>query len=143
MARLKDFTDVQLAHGLARIGLGINIALHGWTRVFQFPAFQRYLATKFERSPLPQPLVGLSAYVITAAEAVIGLLLLAGWQTRGALAAGQLLICGLLAGTCLIQDWATAGDQLIYLAFFGVLLATLKHGGLGVDFRGQRMDSGH
>jgi len=135
MIRLRDYTDAQLAHTCARLGLGINIALHGWTRVFRYGDFEKYLTGKFAHSPLPSVLITGSGYGIVTMEAVIGVLLLLGWHLRGALVAGSLLMFLLLTGTCLIQDWGTAGDQLIYVAFFSVLLATLRHGALGIDFR--------
>lgn len=35
--------DLELAVSLARLGLGVNIALHGWTRVFKFTEFANHL----------------------------------------------------------------------------------------------------
>lgn len=115
--------DLELAVSLARIGLGVNIALHGWTRVFKFTEFANHLDQQFAHSILPHAIVSASAYAIVGAECVVGLLLLAGFALRATLAAGCWLMIALLFGTCLIQDWSAAGDQLIYLGFYAALLA--------------------
>lgn len=115
--------DLELAVSLARFGLGVNIALHGWTRVFKFTEFANHLDQQFAHSMLPHAIVSASAYAIVGAECLIGLLLLAGFALRATLAAGCWLMIALLFGTCLIQDWSAAGDQLIYLGFYAVLLA--------------------
>lgn len=132
---LKNLTDAQLAHAFARIGLGINIALHGWTRIPKMAEFQEFLTKKFEGSFLPSSLVTGMSYGIVTAESIIGALLLIGWQLRATLIAGHLLMFTLLFGVCLVQDWSAAGSQLIYLAFFSVLLATRKYSALGKDGR--------
>jgi thiosulfate dehydrogenase [quinone] large subunit len=116
-------SDIGLALALARVGLGVNIALHGWTRVFKFQEFSVHLERQFANSILPQPLVDASAYGIVGAECILGLLLLTGLALRFALSAGSLLMIVLLFGTCLIQDWDAAGEQLIYLAYYTALLA--------------------
>jgi thiosulfate dehydrogenase [quinone] large subunit len=116
-------SDVGLAVALARLGLGVNIALHGWTRVFKFREFSAHLEKQFANSILPLPLIDASAYGIAGCECIVGLLLIAGLALRFALSAGSVLMIVLLFGTCLIQDWSTAGDQLIYLAYYAALLA--------------------
>lgn len=130
---MKDLSDAQWAHGLARIGLGINIALHGWTRIPMIHEFAAGMRVKFEPSFLPVGLVGLTSYGIVIAESVIGAMLLAGWQMRATLIAGHLLMFTLLFGACSVQDWGAAGTQMVYLAFFSVLLATRRHQALCVD----------
>jgi thiosulfate dehydrogenase (quinone) large subunit len=116
-------SDIGLAVALARVGLGVNIALHGWTRVFKFHEFSAHIEKQFANSMLPQPLVDASAYGIVGCECIVGLLLLVGLALRFALCAGSLLMIVLLFGTCLIQDWSAAGDQLIYLAYYAALVA--------------------
>lgn len=72
---------------------------------------------------LPHAIVSTSAYAIVGAECLVGPLLLAGFCLRATLTAGCWLMIALLFRTCLIQDWNAAGDQLIYLGFYAVLLA--------------------
>jgi len=126
-------SDASLAHAIARIGLGINIALHGWTRIPKFKGFEASLLKDFADSPLPASLVSLSAYGIVTAESMIGTLLLLGLWQRKALLAGGLLMWTLLFGVCLVQNWGAAGVQMVYLAFFAGLLATLRHDKWSLD----------
>jgi thiosulfate dehydrogenase (quinone) large subunit len=132
---MDKLTDAQLAHALARLGLGLNLALHGFTRIPKFAGFAAHLRGQFASTPLPGALVEASAYGIVAAEAAIGVLLLLGLGLRRTLAAGCLLMAALIFGTCLIQNWSVAGDQLIYLAFFAGLLATRRHDAWSLDAR--------
>ena len=125
--------DASLAHAIARIGPGINIALHGWTRIPKFKVFEASLLKDYADSPLPASLVSISAYGIVTAESVIGTLLLLGLWQRKALLAGGLLMWTLLFGVCLVQNWSAAGVQMVYLAFFAALLATLRHDKWSLD----------
>ena len=133
MTRSNTTSDFSVAHALARIGLGINIALHGLTRIPRFGEFQTYLRKEFATAPLPSFLVEASAYGIVAAESIIGLLLLLGFCLRPALVAGSVLMWTLLFGVCLVQNWNAAGSQMIYLAFFTLLLATVRFDRFSVD----------
>ena len=49
----------------------------------------------------------------------------------------------LLFGTCLVQNWSAAGDQLIYLAFYATLLVLRSHDRWSLDavFARARADS--
>lgn len=122
-----------MAHLIARLALGLNIAMHGLTRIPRFGDFKGYLTKEFANSPLPQGLVEASAVAIVAAESVIGILLLLGLFLRQALIAGSVLMLGLLFGVCLIWNWNAAGSQMLYVVFFAGLLATLKWDRWSVD----------
>jgi thiosulfate dehydrogenase [quinone] large subunit len=119
--------DRRLAYALARIGLGLNIALHGLVRLGHIGAFAASLRTEFAPTILPGPLVEIAGYGIVLAEACIGVLVLLAIRLRTALVGGTLLMMLLEFGTCLRQDWGAAGIQLIYLGFYAVLLATLEY----------------
>lgn len=125
--------DYAMAHGLARLALGINIAMHGITRIPKFDAFAAYLGKQFAASPLPSEMVRVSAYMIVAAETIVGILLLLGLFTRTALIAGSVTMLVLLFGTCLVWNWDAAGAQMVYVAFFTGLLATVKNNHYSLD----------
>src|SRR5690606_12269788 len=101
--------DRSLAHAVARIGLGINIALHGLVRWPILDSFASGMQKQFADSILPPALVRASAYGIVTVETVAGLLLLFGLFLRPALLAGSGLMFALLFGSCLIQNWNAAG----------------------------------
>jgi thiosulfate dehydrogenase [quinone] large subunit len=120
--------DRVLAYTLARVGLGINIALHGLVRIGHISQFANSLRPEFAQTILPEPLVVFAGYGIVVAEAAIGILILCNLWLRAALVAGTLLMFLLLFGTCLRQDWGTAASQLVYVGYYAVLLATLQYG---------------
>ncbi|MBB5350174.1 thiosulfate dehydrogenase [quinone] large subunit [Haloferula luteola] len=125
--------DASLAYALARLGLGINIALHGLTRLPHLQSFAAGLREQFAATFLPSASVTIAAYGIAIAEALLGVLLLLGTFLRPTLIAGSLLMSLLLFGTCLIQNWNAAGIQMIYLAFYSVMLATAKFDAFSID----------
>ena len=49
--------DKALAHGLARLGLGVNIALHGFVRLPNLSGFAADMQKQFAETFLPGPLV--------------------------------------------------------------------------------------
>jgi thiosulfate dehydrogenase (quinone) large subunit len=122
-----------LAHGLARLALGVNIALHGYTRLPGLEGFSGGLQKQFAGTFLPGSLVYVTGYGIAIGEAVIGTLILLGLFLRPALAAGMLLMTLLLFGVCLIQKWDIAGLQMIYVGYYAILLATLQYDRYSLD----------
>jgi thiosulfate dehydrogenase [quinone] large subunit len=126
-------TDHALAHGLARLGLGMNIALHGLTRIPNLRAFNIGLQDQFANTFLHPDLVYASGYLIAWGEAILGVLLVLGLFLRPTLVAGTLLMILLTTGSCLIQNWASAGMQLPYIAFYAALLATASKDRFSLD----------
>jgi thiosulfate dehydrogenase (quinone) large subunit len=116
--------DLALAHGFARVGLGINIAIHGLTRLGEIPAFASETVKTFAHTFLPSQAVLATAYFIPPAESLIGILLITGLFLRPVLMVGLLLMFQLMFGMTLLQQWFVAGLQLFYVAFYATLLAT-------------------
>jgi thiosulfate dehydrogenase [quinone] large subunit len=118
--------DKELAHGLARLGLGVNIALHGFVRLPKLASFAAGMEKEFAKTVLPGSLVYGMGCGIAIGEAIIGSLLVLGLLLRPALVAGMLLMILLLAGVCLLEKWDVAGLQLTYIGFYAALLATAQ-----------------
>ncbi len=126
--------DKQLAYGFLRVVLGVNIFLHGFSRlVGEKGAFLAYLSQKMAHAPLPNFLLPPFVAVLPWVEASIGLLLLLGLFTRGALLAGAALMIVLMAGASLAQDWDVAGIQLIYCYIYFVLLTYRERNSYSFD----------
>ena len=125
--------DLRLAHGFARIGLGMDMALHGMTRLPQLETFAATLEKQFANTFLPQPLVTFAAYAIAFSESAIGVALLLGLFVRLALIGNAMLMVILLFGTCLVMNFTVAATQLLYMAYITVLLATVAYDGLSLD----------
>jgi thiosulfate dehydrogenase [quinone] large subunit len=116
-------TDRRIAYALLRIVFGVNIFLHGISRlVGDHAAFLAYLSQQMAKAPISKSLLPPFAAALPWTEATIGLLLLLGLFTRFALVAGSLVMILLMVGITLAQNWDVAGIQLIYCAIYFVLL---------------------
>jgi thiosulfate dehydrogenase [quinone] large subunit len=128
--------DRRLAYALLRISLGVNILLHGATRIGAgLDSFVDAAVRQFAATSLPLPAVRAVAYVIPPAELAIGGLLLIGWYTRWALVAGSLLMTVLIAGTAVRNDWPTLTSQMLYALLYYLLLRHRHDDWFGVDAR--------
>jgi thiosulfate dehydrogenase [quinone] large subunit len=116
-------TDRRIAYMLLRIVFGVNIFLHGISRlVGDHAALLAYLSQQMAKAPISKSLLPPFAAALPWTEATIGLLLLLGLFTRFALVAGSIVMIVLMAGITLAQNWEVAGIQLIYCAIYFVLL---------------------
>lgn len=119
---MMKFSDQTLAYSLARIGMGVNLALHGLVRIPKLDQFSAWMVGSFEKSWLPEIMVSQFAHVLPFAELILGFLLLLGLFTRKAIIASAIMIIVLIFGSCLIENWSAAGSQMIYLAYLAGLL---------------------
>ena len=130
--------DLSLAHALARLALGINLLGHGITRIGNIPGFAVAMQKTFEKTWLPAPLVTLVGDIIPPLELVFGIVLIAGWYLRPALIGGILFMILLTFGATQIQNWTVASEQMIYVAFFAILLATANWDRYSLDSASHR-----
>ena len=133
--------DYSLAYALLRATLGVNIAMHGISRILAgVGGFAAGLEKQFAATPLPHFAVAAFAHALPWAEAIIGLLILFGAATRVALVLGALLILVLTFGTNLHQDWNVAGLQLIYAIAYALLIAFHRYDAFSIDRMLSRRD---
>ena len=126
--------DSSLAYALLRVTFGLNIFLHGTSRLLGgIGNFVSGLIKMFQNTVLPTAVVVPFGYALPWLEAGLGLLIIVGFRTREALVAGSLLMLALTFGTALRQDWDVAGVQLLYTAIYAALIAALRFNGLSVD----------
>ena len=125
--------DAALGHALARLALGLNIAMHGYTRLPNINGFASALVKQFAKTFLPAQLVYVTAYLVAIGETLIGTCLFFGLLLRPALVLGTLLMLLLLFGSTLIQQWEIAFIQLTYVAFYVGLLVTLPFDRFSLD----------
>jgi thiosulfate dehydrogenase [quinone] large subunit len=127
-------SDRRLAYALLRAIIGVNLAIHGVSRLLAGPhAFAASLVGLFHATPLPPWSVMFFGLVLPWVEATLGLLLLLGLATRFALIAASLTILALTFGSTLRQDWESAGLQLIYAAIYAALLAFRRDNAYSLD----------
>jgi len=125
--------DAALAHGLARVALGLNIAMHGYSRLPNLAGFANGMVKQFNATFLPGPLVYATGCGIAIGEAIIGTLLFLGLLCRPALVIGTLLMLLLIFGSTLIQQWDIVSVQMIDVAFYTGLLATVRYDRFSLD----------
>lgn len=127
-------SEAALAHLFLRATLGLNLLMHGISRLLAgADKFAASLAIGFHNTLLPQPLVLAFAQTLPWIETAIGFFVLLGLFTRVGLSVGAFLILVLTFGTTLRQDWPTATQQLIYGAVFAALLAFSSANRYSVD----------
>lgn len=126
--------DRRLAYALLRVVLGLNIAIHGLSRIHTGVGnFAHGLLPMFAKTPLPPAVVYSYGFALPFTEALFGLLVLFGAASRYAYVAGLLLIASLTFGSTLRQDWESAGLQLIYALLYAALLATREYNVFSID----------
>ena len=129
------FSDTVVAYTILRVSFGLNIMLHGVSRLLAgHAAFLAYLNHYFEKTTLiPASSLPAFATALPWVETTLGLLLVLGIATRFSLIVGALVITCLVIGTNLAQDWVVSGLQLIYAFLYYYLLAHFKENLLSVD----------
>lgn len=125
--------DVAIAYVLLRILFGIGFFNIGFSKIRGIGGFANAMVDQFKNTFLPADLVRITAAIVPPAEVIIGLLLIFGLATRGALIAGFLLMMILQAGVTLLQNWDTAANQLIYCIIFFLLLAGVGFNRFSLD----------
>jgi len=126
--------DAQLAYLLLRVYVGVNLAMHGATRLLSGTgAFVEGMVRAFAQTALPASLVHTFGLVLTPLELLLGFLVLLGAWLRPALIGASLLMTALTFGTTLRQDWPTVGIQLVYALAYFVLLVRRSDDVLSID----------
>jgi thiosulfate dehydrogenase (quinone) large subunit len=135
--------DIEVAYGLLRATLGLNILMHGVARLLAGAGtFARTLVPMFAGTPLPSWAVYDFGLAVPFIETLLGALLLAGLMTRWALISGCGLLFVLTFGSSLRQDWQTVAVQLFYTAFYTGLLAGIRWNSFSIDMVLQRPSGG-
>lgn len=126
--------DSVLGYTILRVALGLNIAIHGLSRVLAGPAnFANSLIPMFQKTFLPAPLVYFYGLCLPWAEGIVGGLLLVGIWTRSMIVIGALTMLSLTFGATIREDWESAGLQLIYIAVYSTLATFRTYNQLSAD----------
>jgi thiosulfate dehydrogenase (quinone) large subunit len=126
--------DRDLAYALLRVFLGVNIAIHGASRIYSgVSVFATEQVAQFAKTPLPSHVVYLFSVTLPFVEALIGVLIFVGLWSRLFYSVGFVLIISLTFGSTLRQDWTAAGWQLLYAFAYAALLALREHNRYSLD----------
>ena len=123
MRRSFDGKGSQLATFILRLGLGIDLGMHGLMRIPKLGKFADKMVGDFSATILPELLVRGFALALPFVELAVGILLLIGGRflVWGAFLGG-LVMSALIFGTSLREEWMTLVTQLVHLLAFYVLL---------------------
>lgn len=111
---MKDFKTTFF---FLRLPIAISLAGHGLVRLPKLAAFSEWMVSTMEKSILPNALIVPFSYILPIAEAVIGILLLIGFQLKYTIYAGLVLMAILILGSSLIENWGAIESQLLH-AFY-------------------------
>lgn len=125
--------DRELAYGILRFTLGINILLHGLLPLTNLESFTFNVLHLFTKTPLSPQTVRLFAIALPFAQTAVGLLLTLGLWTRFALVSGGLVMAALVFGTALRNDGPALGILMLYAAIYYLLLAGRTYNRFSVD----------
>lgn len=118
--------STQLAQLVIRLGLGINMLMHGLVRIPKLTTFVSKTSAGFAHTLLPEILTKAFLYTLPFVELTSGILILLGGQfSKWGYFLGGLIVSALLFGTTLKEDWSGAGNQLIYVIAFYLALRGL------------------
>ena len=118
---------------MVRLGAGISFFGHGLVRLPKLHEFSNRMTENFAHSMLPDFLVLPFSYALPVAEFVTGLLLVAGRFTRQAAIAAAAVVCLLLFGSCLIEEWSSLPSQMVHLLFLAILLSQIDANSYSID----------
>jgi thiosulfate dehydrogenase (quinone) large subunit len=106
--------DEALAYGILRLTLGVNIFLHGATRLLAgLGGFVSATVAQFSGTPMPEGAVRMFATALPFLETAVGFAILVGLWTRWGLVGGALLMTALVFGTAVRSDRTTLGIQMV------------------------------
>lgn len=118
---------------ILRLSIGLSFFGHGLVRLTKLRIFSNWMITLFSKSMVPRELVLPFSYILPIAEFSIGILLILGLLTKPAIYAGVTVMCILILGTTLVENWDALPSQLIHIAFLAVLLQFLSNNDTSVD----------
>ena len=126
--------DKVIAFAMMRVAIGVSLCTTGAVRFPKMSGFSAWMVDSFGKTILPKALLVPFSYALPIAEFSVGLLLVLGLFTRGALIGGGIIMASLLFGTALTENWESIPGQLLHTGIFAVLLAMLaEYNGYSLD----------
>ncbi|HEY4288068.1 MAG TPA: DoxX family membrane protein [Puia sp.] len=116
-----------------RLAIGLSAFGHGLVRLPKLNKFSSWMVTGFEKTMLPRAVVIPFSYILPFVEFMIGILLILGLFTKQAIYMGVTVMCILILGTTLQENWDAIPTQLIHVAFFAVLFQFLSSNEKSLD----------
>ncbi len=105
-----------------RLPIAISLLGHGLIRLPKLTTFAEGITSSMNSSILPSGMVLAFGYVLPIIEAIIGVALIIGFQTRYTLYAALALMSILVLGSSTIENWSAVQAQLVHGIYLGFLL---------------------
>ncbi|AKD03453.1 DoxX family membrane protein [Pontibacter korlensis] len=115
------------AYALARLPIGFSFLGHGLVRVPKITQFAEGMASSFNETVLPYPMVLAFAYILPFVELLLGIFLILGIAIRASTVAGVILICVLIFGSSLQENWSGVSIQMFYGLYLAILYLFANH----------------
>lgn len=129
-------SDASIAYAIFRLTFGVNIGFRGIVRIANgLDNFTAGLLKQFAVTSFPLGAVSAFGHTVPLVETVVGILLILGLWTRGALIIGGLMMTALTFGTMFLQNFDLAWLQLTYAMAFFALLALRSWNLISLDAR--------
>ena len=120
-ARSRNF---ERAYAIFRMSLGFDIFMHGFARILTGVApFVAVTEKPFVKTIIPMPVVHYFLTILPYLEFAVGALLIVGLFTMQACIAGALIMIVLIFGMGARQEWGSVGNEMIYAAWYFLLIA--------------------
>lgn len=126
-------TPQQTAFVLLRITMGLNFFAHGLVRLPKIREFRDVIVDKFQETLLPEWLVFSWATVLPVLEFTVGILLILGLFTNRAAIVGASIIAILIFGSCMVENFQSAGGQMLYALFFYFIISSVDKNTWSLD----------
>lgn len=125
---------MEKAYLIIRIGVGLNILMHGIVRSGKNKQpFMEAVQKEFADTFLPINLVRAFAKVLPILEFMTGAFLLLGIFTEQTIFLGFTIMLALLFGKALKSDWLIVTLQMIYISIYAVLIAGIEYNTISID----------
>ena len=121
-----------LAYLLARLPIGFSFLGHGFIRIPKLSSFAGGMAESFSSSILPNGFVLGFAYILPFVELLLGILLISGIAMRKTTIAGTCLICILIFGSSIQENWSAISIQMFYGLYLSILYLFAEHNGYSI-----------
>ena len=126
--------NIERAYAIFRLSLGFDIFMHGLMRIVTGrAAFVLQTEKPFINTIIPMPVVHYFLTVLPYLEFAIGALLIAGLFTMEASIAGGLVMIVLIFGMGARQQWANVGNEMVYAAWYFLLIAFNENNWFCID----------
>ncbi len=128
----KKMQHQKTAYALARLPIGFSFLGHGIVRMPKLGRFAEGMAQSFNETFLPYELVLGFAYVLPLVELLLGIFLILGIAMRKATIAGVFLMCMLIFGSSLMENWTSIAIEMFYGLYFSLLYLFADYNGYAI-----------